>query len=60
IQGSYSTDFSGDTERIMQIISEPIDQKIYFAGEALSFENQSTVHGASQTAYAAVERMLKE
>lgn len=58
IQGSYSTDFSMDTERTMNTIKEPIDNKIYFAGEALSLENQATVHGACESGYAAIELVL--
>lgn len=60
IGGSYSTDFNGNRNRIMSAIAEPIDQKIYFAGEALSDENQGTVHGASQTAYEAVRSILRD
>ena len=60
IRGSYSTDFANDAAETMKTILEPIDGKIYFAGEALSEENQATVHGACQTAYTAIERILKE
>ncbi|MEM6394857.1 MAG: NAD(P)/FAD-dependent oxidoreductase [Bacteroidota bacterium] len=58
IRGSYSDSFDGDTESIMNTILEPINNKIYFAGEALTFENQSTVHGACESAYKAIEKMM--
>ena len=58
IGGSYSTDFENDTETTQNTILEPIDEKIYFAGEAVSISDQATVHGAAQTAYDVVELML--
>lgn len=60
IGGSYSTEFKNSRTGTMNTISEPVDNKIYFAGEALSDENQSTVHGASETAYSTVEVILKD
>ena len=59
IGGSYSTDFDNSPTETMNIISEPLDKKLYFAGEALSSENQATVHGACESAYNMVEIMLK-
>ena len=58
IGGSYSTDFDGNRNQIMSKIGEPLDQKVYFSGEALSDENQGTVHGASQSAYQAIATIL--
>jgi len=60
IRGSYSYDFEGSTSKIMSKIAAPVDQKVYFAGEAMSEENQATVHGASQTAYAAIRNILRD
>ncbi|MEO1054686.1 MAG: NAD(P)/FAD-dependent oxidoreductase [Bacteroidota bacterium] len=58
IRGSYSDSFDGDADTIMNTIKEPIDGKVFFAGEALSLENQSTVHGACESAYQMIETML--
>ncbi|MEM1217841.1 MAG: NAD(P)/FAD-dependent oxidoreductase [Bacteroidota bacterium] len=57
IQGSYShyKDFSA-----MDILAEPLDGRVYFAGEALSQNAPSTVHGAFQTGLDTVERLLIE
>lgn len=60
IQGSYSYNFDGNTTQIMNQLGEPVDSKLYFAGEALSSSNQATVHGASESAYASVSRLLKD
>lgn len=59
IQGSYSSSFANSEEETVPILVEPIDNKVFFAGEALSIDNGSTVHGAAQTAYTAIERILK-
>ncbi|MEM6831075.1 MAG: NAD(P)/FAD-dependent oxidoreductase [Bacteroidota bacterium] len=58
ILGSYSNTFDGDTNAIMNAVLEPVANKVFFAGEALTFENQSTVHGACESAYQVVEAML--
>ncbi len=57
IQGSYShyKDYSA-----MDILAEPLDGRVYFAGEALSQNAPSTVHGAFQTGLDTVESMLRE
>ncbi|MEO1260974.1 MAG: NAD(P)/FAD-dependent oxidoreductase [Bacteroidota bacterium] len=55
IQGSYS---HYDDHGAMDVLSQPIGEKVYFAGEAYSSESQATVHGAAETAYAVVEQML--
>jgi monoamine oxidase len=55
IMGSYSHyDNDGDKE----ILTEPIDDLVYFAGEAYAPEAYSTVHGACESAYVAVEQIL--
>lgn len=45
IQGAYSF-YGSDAYEIQTAISEPIDSKVYFAGEALNTNEWSTVHGA--------------
>jgi len=59
IQGSYSIDFDGNFSRIVSDLAAPVNNKLFFAGEATTTENSSTVHGASESAYAAVEIMLQ-
>lgn len=58
IQGAYSYAIPGPSEEIIEQISEPIEHKLYFAGEALSIENQAMVHGVVESAYGAVSRLL--
>jgi len=60
IQGAYSYSFDGNQEDIVAAINEPLFNKIYFAGEALSIENQAMVHGACESAYSMVATMLKD
>ncbi|MEL7532741.1 MAG: NAD(P)/FAD-dependent oxidoreductase [Bacteroidota bacterium] len=59
IQGSYSYHFLGDRAQIMADLFEPIEEKLFFAGEALSDQSQATVHGACESAYAVVSKMLE-
>ncbi len=54
ILGSYSSTFNGDVDEILT----PVDNKVYFAGEALDAQASSTVHGACQSAYDMVQTML--
>lgn len=60
IQGAYSYSFDGNKNDIVNTISEPLMNKIYFAGEALSKENQAMVQGACESAYSMIARMIKE
>jgi monoamine oxidase len=60
IQGAYSSSFDGNKNDIVTIMSEPLMNKIYFAGEALSKENQAMVQGACESAYRMIARMIKE
>ncbi|MEL6695188.1 MAG: NAD(P)/FAD-dependent oxidoreductase [Bacteroidota bacterium] len=55
IRGSYThyEDYS-----VQQVLAEPIDGKVYFAGEAYP-EASSTVHGAGISAFTAVEAILQ-
>lgn len=54
IQGSYS---HYDDYSIQEILARPIDNKIYFAGEAYA-ESDATVHGAGLSAFGVVEEIL--
>lgn len=60
IKGAYSYSFDGDQEEIVKAIKQPILNKVYFAGEALSIEDQAMVQGACKSAYETVTIMLKE
>lgn len=41
-------------------LAEPVDNKLYFAGEACSLKHQATVHGAYLTGKAVVEALLSD
>lgn len=56
IGGSYSMDNNSDYD--IEEILAPIDGHIYFAGEALGGDAQSTVQGAAYSGVDAVERIL--
>ncbi len=58
IQGAYSYDFEEKQWRVVEVIQEPVANRLFFAGEALSIDNQATVHGACESAFGAVARML--
>ncbi|MCI5057334.1 MAG: FAD-dependent oxidoreductase [Flavobacteriales bacterium] len=45
IQGSYSH-YGSEAQDYISTLSEPIQEKVYFAGEALNASEWSTVHGA--------------
>jgi monoamine oxidase len=60
IQGAYSYSFDGNKNDIVNSISEPLMNNIYFAGEALSKDNQAMVQGACESAYGMIARMIKE
>lgn len=60
IQGAYSYSFDGDQNEIVNILNTAVQNKIYFAGEALSIEHQATVHGACASAYSMIAQMMKE
>lgn len=59
IQGAYSYSFDGNRSRIVAEIKEPVRDRIYFAGEALSLDHQATVHGACESARAAVAQLIE-
>lgn len=56
VLGSYSF---GSEDATKAVLTEPIDNKIYFAGEAYATPDSSTVHGAGESAFVAIERLLK-
>lgn len=56
IRGSYSHyDNYGD----MDVLGAPLNNKVFFAGEALHPTDSSTVHGAGESGYNAVVSMLE-
>lgn len=58
IRGAYSYEFTENQWDTVSLLSRPVADKLYFAGEALSVENQAMVHGACESAYAAVAQVL--
>ncbi|OJJ16946.1 hypothetical protein BKI52_29965 [marine bacterium AO1-C] len=56
VLGSYSF---GSDEGTQAVLKETINNKIYFAGEAYATPDSSTVHGAGESAFVAVEALLK-
>ncbi|MEO1270578.1 MAG: FAD-dependent oxidoreductase, partial [Myxococcota bacterium] len=42
----------------IDILAEPIDGRVFFAGDTFGGEN--TVHGAMESAYGEVERVLRD
>lgn len=58
IGGSYS--FGGDNyEELIAEISAPLDNKVFFAGEALNTESWATVHGAGLSGVAVAKSVLQ-
>jgi len=55
IRGSYT--HNGEVEDY-ETMAASVNNKLFFAGETYHTENTATVHGAAQTAYAAVEELL--
>ncbi|MEM7102082.1 MAG: NAD(P)/FAD-dependent oxidoreductase [Bacteroidota bacterium] len=59
IQGSYSH-FQGSWGATVRTLLEPVNNKVYFAGEALNLNGDTaTVHGAGESAYIAMEELLR-
>ena len=58
IGGSYSH-YGDNRSSTIAALQEPIDDKIYFAGEAYHDDWQATVHGAGLSAYDAVRAILE-
>ncbi len=59
VQGSYGITYTGSRDEIVSALNAPLDNKVFFAGEVHSVDNWSTVPGAAESAYAAVELILK-
>ena len=57
--GSYSVFFEGDRDDIIETLREPVDDRLFFSGEALSRYNWATVPGAMQSGYNAVRTLLE-
>lgn len=57
IQGAYSYSFEGNQKQLTRLLQEPLANKVYFAGEALSNKNKSMVHGACDSALFALQQM---
>jgi polyamine oxidase len=57
-RGSYSYPAVGSTPEDRTILAEPIDDRVYFAGEATNAEYFGTVHGAFLSGTGAAERLL--
>ncbi len=56
--GSYSYALPGHAEA-RRVLAEPVDNRLFFAGEACSIDSFSTAHGAYLTGLAAAEpRMM--
>jgi len=59
IQGSYSH-YGGNFTSTMETLMEPLERKVYFAGEAFNpGGDTSTVHGAAESAYWVLKDMLQ-
>lgn len=59
IQGAYSYPKPGSGTEQRKIWVEPLDQRVFIAGEAASPYHYATVHGAMQSALEAVSTLLK-
>ncbi|RST31765.1 FAD-dependent oxidoreductase [Sphingomonas ginkgonis] len=58
IRGSYSFARPGAQEQRRRL-AEPVDERLAFAGEALSTSDYATVHGAWQSGREAVRRLME-
>jgi len=59
VKGAYSFDKVG-VGNARSIAAEPVDRKLYFAGEAMNLNgHHQSVHGAIETGYKEVIRILK-
>ncbi|MCU0316127.1 MAG: FAD-dependent oxidoreductase [Fimbriimonadaceae bacterium] len=58
--GSYSFNALGSTPKDREALAAPIDERIFFAGEATSTDYFGTAHGAVLSGYAAADQMQGE
>ena len=56
--GSYSFNAVGASVEMRQALSNPVEDRLFFAGEATSIENPSTVHGAYLSGLREAKRIL--
>ena len=57
-RGSYSYAEVGSTE-LRSVLAAPVDDRLFFAGEACSINDYSTAHGAYRTGVAAAEQAIR-
>ena len=57
-RGSYSFAEVGCSDQ-RQVLAAPVDDRLFFAGEACSINDYSTAHGAYRTGVSAAEQALK-
>ena len=59
IQGSYSHYTNSEHENTRNTLIQPVNNKVYFAGEAIAERDHSTVHGAGLSGYEIIEGILR-
>lgn len=59
-RGAYSCSADSNNKYYVETLAEPINNKVYFAGEATSLEGQAYVHGAYFSGIREAERIVKE
>lgn len=59
IKGGYSHPSVGTNKLIRQTLNDPLDAKVFFAGEATHPVAYMTLHGAMETGDMAANRLLK-
>lgn len=59
VQGAYSYDYAWDWEAVIRDLRTPLDEQLYWAGEAMSMTDTATVHGAMQAAYKAAVKVME-
>jgi monoamine oxidase len=58
--GSYSHLPPGSTPDDRRVLAEPVEGRVFFAGEACSIEHAATVHGAYLSGVKAAEEILAQ
>ena len=56
-KGSYSFSNSDNTEKDIRALEKPVDNKVFFAGEATSVEGQGYAHGALMSGIREAKRL---
>lgn len=59
IMGAYPYAWDGDFAGVIAELARDVDARIFWAGTGYSVEHTSTVHGAMESAYAAVRQVLE-